>query len=652
MRLWFAVFFSFIILFACAAFAETEIDLSGDWDYCLINSLQDYPSLNNVTWEKVRLPNRDLFNIIARKHNITKGYILYRKTAAIQGIPSERLVFQAGEIMNTDIVFINGRKIGQTGIFPPEFKSGWSKFRNYMIPDEYLVTGENRIDVLNYFDAELWFISPIRIIDEARGNYKYMIVNLLQVDCIHAFFWILMSFSLLFVSIYVKRKKEIMYLYYSIATFFLADMTILQFVENLYVYTHLSSNTIYKICGYGPMFFPPFLAFFFRSYYGMKVSWKRIAAYLFIPCIFAALMTVSRDRYYIVMWRNLFLFMIPLYITEIAIVSIRQLIAGNKKGLLLFIVLLPVFVFGLYDIMVFGLHFFEGSVPLYPLGAPFMIILIGLQLVNRFIFNLNTSEQLNILLQEKMEEGKRLARLENEIAIARKIQLASIPETLPEQQGFHICAKYIPAENISGDFYNIHAFEHEKLGVLVADVSGHGVPASLISSMVKILFNTLAPVYSDPVAFIRGLNGYLFKNMDGNILTAGYCYIDKQRNKVKYARAGHEPLLHLSYKNRETALHEYRPAGKVIGLTEAADLELLEFDIWSGDRLVLYTDGLVEVFNERKEIFGYDRFKSLVMRSAELAVDSSVEFIYNELHEWRSFRSFDDDFTLIIIEIL
>jgi len=651
MRLKYITIFFILLFSATGAFATTNIDLSGRWDYCIISSEKDYPPADGTVWDKVDLPNRHLFEIIAKKRNITRGYILYRKNITINAIPSERLVFQAGEIMNTDMVYINREKIGSTGIFPPGFRSGWSKARSYLIPSGLLVQGDNRIEVISYFDAELWFLSPIRIIDAEKGNSDYMVRNFIQIDFIHAFYFLLLGFSLLFFTIYLKRKKEIMYLYYACATFFLADMMILQFVENLYSYMPLSSNTIYKICAVGPIFMPPFLALFFRSYQGVKVSMRRIAIYLFLPCTFAFLMLLSQDRYYIIYYRNLFLMLIPLYIADIVITSIRQLISGNKKGLILFITLLPILILGIYDILVFSLHLFEGSAPLYPLGVPFMMVLIGLQLINRFVYNLNSSEQLNILLVEKMEESERLAHLENEISIARKIQMSNIPSVIPELNSFNIGVKYIPAENISGDFYNFHPLEPNKLGVLIADVSGHGIPASLIASMVKILFSILAPVYSIPDLFIKELNRYLFDKMGGNFLTAGYCYISRSENRCVYSRAGHEPLMHISYKTGEAVLHEYEPRGRIIGIGPDIDLEHVEFDINPGDRIILYTDGLIEIFNHGKEISGRERLKTLLMESKDLVTDEAIEFVYDALREWNSYRQFDDDFTLIIIDI-
>lgn len=652
LRLKYIIVCFILALNAAGAYAGTDINLAGRWEYCIISSEKDYPAADTVRWSMVNLPARDLYELIARQKNITRGYLLFRKTFTLESIPAEKLLFQAGEIMNTDMVFVNGKSVGRTGIFPPFFRSGWAKFRNYPVPPEYLLQGENRIEIITYFDAELWIISPLRLIDEERGSYDFMIKNLLQIEYIHAFSILLLSFSILFISIYLKRRKEVMYFYYAMTTLFLADMMILQFVENIYTYIPLSSNTIFKICAVGLIFVPPFMALFFRTFLGIIVTSRRRAMYLLVPVLCALCMVLSQERYYILFWRNLFLLLIPLYIADIVIVSIRQLVAGNRKGLMLFISLIPIFIFGIYDILVFALYAVEGGVPLYPLGVPLMMILIGVHLVNRFIFNLNSLEKLNRLLQEKLEEGERLARIENEIAIARKIQLANVPRTLPELKGFTIAVKYIPAENISGDFYNFHAFEDDRLGVLIADVTGHGIPASLIASMVKILFSTLTPLYSSPGLFIRGLNSHLYDKMEGNLLTAGYFYINRRDKKVHYARAGHEPLLHVSRRNGAVALDEYMPQGRVIGVDDSMEPELTEFEIDNGDRIVAYTDGLVEAVNVNREMFGLDRLKSLIIESAGFSIDDAVEYIFRKLQQWRSSVQFDDDFTLIMIDIV
>ncbi|HPA73157.1 MAG TPA: PP2C family protein-serine/threonine phosphatase [Spirochaetota bacterium] len=373
--------------------------------------------------------------------------------------------------------------------------------------------------------------------------------------------------------------------------------------------------------------------------------------YLFLPCACTLMMLVSQDRYHIILWRNIFLLMVPLYIADITVVSIVELVRGNRKGLVLFIALLPMFIFGIFDILVFSLHIIEGGVPLYPIGVPFMVVIIGLQLVDRFINNLNAAEKLNVILEETMEDGKRLAALDNELSIARRIQLANVPRSLPELKSFSIGVKYIPAENISGDFYNFHSQEQDRLGVLIADVSGHGVPASLIASMVKILFSTLAPLASNPDLFIKGMNAYLRDKLEGHFLTAGYCFIDRAKRRAQYARAGHEPLVHLSRKNGDTAMREIGGRGRAIGLHDDIDMRPAEFEVAQGDRLVLFTDGLVEAFNDRKEIFGRERLKALILQSQDFPAERAAEYIYKALREWNCYNAFMDDLTLIIIDV-
>lgn len=652
MRYIYFIIFTVLVFTVPVFSAPEEIDLSGTWQYCLLKSEKDYPPVPATVWRSVQLPERNLYKLIADGNGITAGYVLYRRTFTTDRAPGEDLLFQAGEIMNTDIVYINGKKAGHTGKFPPGFRSGWAKFRSYPVPPDSLVKGQNTIDIVSYFNAELWVISPLRFIDEERGNHAYMVRNFLQIDFIQAFCMVLLGLSLFFMLIFIKRRKECEYFYYACSCFFLADMTILQFVENLYPYTGFSSGTIYKICATGLIFFPPFLAFFFRSYLGRVVTLKRIGLYLLPPLVCWLLMVISQDRHYVIFWRNAFLLIVPLYITDIVIVSIRQIFSGDRKGVLLFIALLPIFIFGIYDILVFVLHLVEGSVPLYPLGVPFVAALIGMQLINRFIYHLNAAEELNILLQEKMTEGERLAALDKELSIARRIQLANVPAALPESATFSIGVRYIPAENISGDFYNCNLIDDERLSVIIADVSGHGVPASLIASMLKVLFHALAPVHTRPDTFISELNRFLFDKMEGNFLTAGYCYIDMKEKKALYARAGHEPLYHIRRGiGGAPVLSQYKPHGRMIGVDPELEPELEVFSIEPGDRIVLYTDCLIETLNDENEMFGDERTMALLLGSMDLSAEESAEHVYRSLLEWSRGKLFEDDFTLIIIDI-
>jgi len=140
--------------------------------------------------------------------------------------------------------------------------------------------------------------------------------------------------------------------------------------------------------------------------------------------------------------------------------------------------------------------------------------------------------------------------------------------------------------------------------------------------------------------------------MEGNPLTAGYFYINSRDKKGHYARAGHEPLLHVSRRNGAVALDEYMPQGRVIGVDDSMEPELAEFEIDNGDRIVAYTDGLVEAVNVNREMFGLDRLKSLIIESAGFSIDDAVEYIFRKLQQWRSSVQFDDDFTLIMIDIV
>lgn len=630
-----------------------KLDLSGDWNFCKIDASFNYPEgLSSCTWNSVVLPDTQLFNTLNAD---AEGYYIFRKFFAIDVVPEKDLLFQAGEIMNAERVYLNGIYFGRSGKFPPDFKSAWAKFRSYTVPENFLKTGDNTLDIMLYYNAELWITRPLQIVDAESGKITSMIRDFWQIQFMHAFALLLLSLGGFFLLIYVKRNSEKEYLYFALCCLFLADMVTLQYLENLYPDLPVSSNVIFQINQSGLILFPPMLAFFFRSYMGWWISPKRILIYMILPVATVIAMILSDDRAGIMYWRNIFLLIIPFYILDVIIVSARRLLSGNREGMLMIVGIFPILLFGIHDVLMFTFHFFQDSIPLYIFGVPVMISVIAVQLVNRFINSLNMTEKLNLILENKIEEGKRLASLDKELSIARKIQLAAVPKTLPDHPGFSIHVKYVPAENISGDFYNFHTLNSDGIGVMVADVSGHGVPASLIASMVKILFSVLAPVAADPVMFLQGINSYLFNKMEDNFLTAGYCFFNSRTMTGQYARAGHEPLIHITKIDGSPVINRYMPAGRAVGIIKEIDVEYAVFKFNSGDRFVLYTDCIIEEINSSNSMFGVEGLEKVLMESIDKDAVRCTEHVFASLKEWsleRHQHNFEDDFTLIVIDIV
>src|SRR5215469_3116964 len=213
----------------------------------------------------------------------------------------------------------------------------------------------------------------------------------------------------------------------------------------------------------------------------------------------------------------------------------------------------------------------------------------------------------HILLREaRAQLAAQLREINNELEMAREIQLAILPHTLPKLLGLEIAARYLPMTSVAGDFYDFINIDGQHLGILVADVSGHGLPSALIASMLQVALTAQVPHASDPARVLSGLNRALFGKFTLNFVTAAYVYVDLEKNVMRYAGAGHPPMLRYRQSTRNT--DKILENGLVLGIFDEATYKTLELPLEPGDRHVLYTDGIPEAANPAKEFYGTDRF--------------------------------------------
>ncbi|MCP4132529.1 MAG: SpoIIE family protein phosphatase [bacterium] len=264
------------------------------------------------------------------------------------------------------------------------------------------------------------------------------------------------------------------------------------------------------------------------------------------------------------------------------------------------------------------------------------------ELLTRMIFH--------TMLKEAINESKQFVAIQKDLDVARKIQMGTIPKELPELPYFDIQARYSPMESVGGDFYDFHVLDDDKIGILVSDVSGHGISAALIASMVKIVSTMQVHLADDPVTFLDHMNQVLTGNIEQQFLTASYVYIDMEKKELCYARAGHEALI--IYKRNEDKVYEYMIKGRAIGWANDINLESDIIDIETGDRIFLYTDGITEALNEDREMFGERNFFKVIREGKDLSASEFLTKLFDELREWGSEDTiYRDDLTAIVVDI-
>jgi sigma-B regulation protein RsbU (phosphoserine phosphatase) len=245
---------------------------------------------------------------------------------------------------------------------------------------------------------------------------------------------------------------------------------------------------------------------------------------------------------------------------------------------------------------------------------------------------------------------RRLLSIENELAIAHDIQRSILPSRVPELNHVRISAAYRPMTAVAGDFYEFIPVDRNRMGCLVADVCGHGVPAALIASMVKVAVQTVAACASDPGAVLRGLNRVLSGQPRGQLISAAYLWLDTENWRALYAAAGHPPLLRW----RQGKLERIESNGLLFGITpEYDDYPVCTLPIAPGDRFLLYTDGVTEPENANGDSFGDKRLEEVVRGNQSCPPSELSDRLLCEIRQWQpASKSQQDDMTLIVIAVV
>jgi len=243
----------------------------------------------------------------------------------------------------------------------------------------------------------------------------------------------------------------------------------------------------------------------------------------------------------------------------------------------------------------------------------------------------------------------RLAAVERELATARRIQERILPERVPNLRRFRITVRYVPMTEVAGDFYDFPNTGDGRAAVLVADVSGHGVPAALIASMVKIATASHRDTAADPGALLTSLSQSLDGQLGGQFVTAVCISLDDGANEIAWSIAGHPSPLRWSAADRR--LTSLDGGGILIGLMSAS-YATQRTAVAPGDRVIVYTDGVLEVTNAAGEFFGDDRFHQVIAEHADRPSADLADAILAEMRVWRGkAHGFDDDVTLVIVEV-
>jgi len=254
------------------------------------------------------------------------------------------------------------------------------------------------------------------------------------------------------------------------------------------------------------------------------------------------------------------------------------------------------------------------------------------------------------LLLRSIGNERRLATINVELQAARRFQQSLLPRALPPVPGGACMARYMPMEAVGGDLYDFLPVDHGRFGVLLADVSGHGIPAALVASMVKTGAAAQERVAERPTEVLAGLNRHLYSQLDGNFVTAVYAFVDLHARRVSLANAGHpRPLL---VSDRGETADEVGECGMALGLLPGGQYVETELSLAPGDRLVMYSDGLVEATAPDGTLFNVERLRGALTDHAALSADDWADKLLDLLSHWigKTNLALDDDLTLVVLD--
>jgi serine phosphatase RsbU (regulator of sigma subunit) len=257
------------------------------------------------------------------------------------------------------------------------------------------------------------------------------------------------------------------------------------------------------------------------------------------------------------------------------------------------------------------------------------------------------TEQLKRAMAKQQEEAQERERIEQELRVARLIQQTLLPKSLPELEDYQIAAYYKPAREVGGDFYDFFMLGDGRLGIVVGDASGKGVPAALVMASTRSVLRTVAQRGGvEPGQVLSEANEILYQDIPPNMfVTCFYAILDPESGRLLYANAGHD----LPYRCRESGADELRARGMPLGLMPGMSYEEKEIELDAGEAALFYSDGLVEAHDPKGEMFGFPRLRALVAEHAD-EKRSLGDFLLEELYSftgegWEQ----EDDITLLTL---
>ncbi|AOP35412.1 serine/threonine protein phosphatase [Leptospira tipperaryensis] len=281
------------------------------------------------------------------------------------------------------------------------------------------------------------------------------------------------------------------------------------------------------------------------------------------------------------------------------------------------------------------------------IGSLLEMTLLSFALADRFKSLQAESLQTSI---DAYENQIKLSEIEQELKIARELQESILPDKLPKVEGIELSVKMECASSVGGDFYDFHDYGDGRLGVFISDVSGHGIPAAIIASMVKLAFSIEVRKAAEPAEVLKNINRALMGKYGKHFITAAYLIIDLHKGIITYSNAGHPPIAILNHGKGE--FREIFLPGWIMGIDGNLKNGQLIIPIKKEDRIIMFTDGVTEARNQYGQMFGYQKFYDFLKTNSAMQGRALNQLVFDTVKSWSGRGDqFEDDITLMILDL-
>lgn len=266
-------------------------------------------------------------------------------------------------------------------------------------------------------------------------------------------------------------------------------------------------------------------------------------------------------------------------------------------------------------------------------------------------------------LNRKVDERTQELRKANDLLLAREAESVQnlraagrlhrqlvLPKAPPERSGLRWAIQYRPLDHLGGDFYDFADPAPEHIGVLIADGSGHSIPAALVAVMASIAFNDISDKFASPGTVLTHVNKRLAGLAEERFVSAFYGVLDTGSSTLHYATAGHPPPLR--YEAATGRVHSLSGSGFLLSIMPEEEYREMAVRLAPGDKVCFYTDGVTEARNEIGELFGQDRLKGCLTAHGTLSATELLEHILSCQQSFIGSEPLSDDLTLLILELM